>query len=168
MNYFLTGMPGSGKSTLGRRLAKHLSLDFIDLDVEIVKREGQSINQIFAEEGEAYFREQEKEALFKVCRNPNEFVLSTGGGAPCFFENMDFIKGQGLTLFLNVSPEELCRRMWSKGQSNRPLLKGLTKEKLTSNLREKLEDRLPFYTKAHLEIKGDSISLEEILERIKR
>ncbi len=90
MRIFLIGYMGSGKSTLGRRLAKHLNLQFVDMDHYIEERNYKTIPQIFAEEGEAEFRKKERKALEELSEFTN-IIIATGGGAPCFFDNIDIM-----------------------------------------------------------------------------
>ena len=91
MKYFIVGYMASGKSTFGKELAKDKGLPFLDLDESVESREGRSISEIFAKEGEEYFRKREREILHEICNEADEFVLATGGGTPCFFDNMDYI-----------------------------------------------------------------------------
>ena len=87
MRIYLIGLPGSGKTTLGKQVAKALNLTFIDMDEKIEQTEGKSISEIFSKEGEAYFRDIERAMLHQVAQEEN-CIISTGGGAPCFFDNM--------------------------------------------------------------------------------
>src|SRR5438874_1229377 len=107
MKIFLIGMPGSGKTTTGKLLAEKLKLTFVDLDMEIEKSEGRSINQIFEKRKENYFREVESMILKKFCSSSESFVMSTGGGAPCFFNNIKQMNDSGKTIFLDVPAKEI-------------------------------------------------------------
>ena len=129
MKYFIVGYMASGKSTFGKELAKDKGLPFLDLDECVESREGRSISEIFAKEGEEYFRKREREILHEICNEADEFVLATGGGTPCFFDNMDYMNQAGTTVFLNTSPLVIVDR-------------------LEFFVREHLESRLPFYLKA--------------------
>ena len=111
-NIYMLGMPSSGKSTLGRQLAKELNYDFIDLDKRIEVIEGKRIPEIFSIEGEEYFRKVESEQLRKI-PSDNKLVIATGGGTPCFNDNMAFIKSSGISIFLDVAPDNLEERMWA-------------------------------------------------------
>ncbi|WP_017732028.1 shikimate kinase [Nafulsella turpanensis] len=147
----LVGMPGSGKSTLGKILARELHLPFLDLDSRIEEREGQSVPAIFGEKGEEYFRKVERECLQEVLDWPEAVVLASGGGAPCFFDNMELIRKQSVSVYLKVSFPELAERLLTEGAEKRPLLQGYTEtEKLAIFLEEKFAYRLPFYKKANL------------------
>ncbi len=161
MNIFLVGLPGSGKSTLGRQLAKDLDFAFTDTDDEIVEREGRSIPDIFASEGEGYFRILEAAVLKDICKR-DKYIVATGGGTPCFFDNADIINSEGVSVFINVSPEEIARRMISSGNKNRPMTQGKSHAELMQFLKEKYTERLPYYNKARIVITGDDIKLADI------
>jgi shikimate kinase len=150
MKIFLIGMPGCGKSTFGRKAAGQLEMDFIDLDTEIVNHARKSINAIFDEEGEEYFRKVESELLKSLTESHVNFIMATGGGAPCFFDNMDFMNDRGLTFYIDTDVDFLLERLSRKGINKRPLLKKIGQENLEEGLREKLNDRYPFYSKAHI------------------
>lgn len=167
-NIYLVGMPSSGKSTLGRRLAKELGYQFVDLDQLIVADQDMSIPEIFSKFGEVHFREAEKRLLQALPAN-NSLLVATGGGAPCFFDNMDFILESGLSVFLDVPEEELAARIRAHAHDDRPLLSGLSD--LEAELRKKLGERRPFYSRAHLtltpgsDMKAFILSLPELLGR---
>jgi len=148
MKIFLTGMPGCGKSTFGRKIARELSLDFIDLDKEIIKKEELSIIEIFELKGEDHFRKIESELLKEISLVNDNFVLATGGGAPCFYNNMDFMNEQGHTVFIDTPIETLLERLSQSGINKRPLIKKMGEDNLFDGLSEKLNARLPFYKKA--------------------
>ena len=161
-NIFLTGMPSSGKSTLGRQLAKRLDYQFIDMDDLIVNQEISTISEIFKYKGEDYFRQVESKILKGI--KPNQkLVVATGGGVPCFFDNMDFIKANGTSIFLNVQPEDLLKRIQKSEVNNRPLIdKKKSNEILLNELKERYEYRLKFYEQADIQIDG-SVEVEQIL-----
>ena len=161
-NIFLIGMPSSGKSTLGRQLAKHLDYQFVDMDELIVNQELSSISDIFKYKGEDYFRSVESKVLKGI--KPNQkLIIATGGGVPCFFDNIDFIKANGISIFLNVPPEDLLKRIQKSEGNNRPLIdKKKSDEVLLNELRERYENRLKFYEQADIQIDG-SIEVEQIL-----
>jgi shikimate kinase len=161
-NIFLIGMPSSGKSTLGRQLAKRLDYQFIDMDDLIVNQELSSVFDIFKYKGEDYFRKVESKVLKGI--KPNQkLIVATGGGVPCFFDNMDFIKFNGISIFLNVQPEDLLKRIQKSEGNNRPLIdKKKSNEVLLEELKERYENRLKFYEQADIQIDG-SIEVEQIL-----
>src|SRR5258708_25113313 len=101
MKIFIIGLPGSGKTTLGKQVAEKLNLPFIDLDLEIEKLEGKTVQEIFAKRKENYFRELESRTLKNFCSGKSDFVMATGGGAPGFFDNMDVMNNSGKTVFLD-------------------------------------------------------------------
>ena len=161
-NIFLIGMPSSGKSTLGRQLAKRLDYQFVDMDDLIVNQEISSIAEIFKYKGEDYFRQVESKILKNI--KPNQKLLvATGGGVPCFFDNMNFIKVNGTSIFLNVQPEDLLKRIQKSEVNNRPLIdKKKSNEVLLNELQEKYENRLKFYEQADIQVDG-SVEVEQIL-----
>ena len=163
VKYFLVGMPSSGKSTLGKIVARQLNLKFIDLDKEIVVREGMAIVDIFNTKGEEYFRELERKCLLDQIKLKKGFVLATGGGAPCFFDNMDQMNKYGVTIFLNISVDDLFNKLSKKGIQKRPLLKNLSNEGLYLELENKLNDRRKFYKKSKITIDQN---LHDINERV--
>ena len=147
MKYFIVGYMASGKSTFGKELAKDKGLPFLDLDECVESREGRSISEIFAKEGEEYFRKREREILHEICNETDEFVLATGGGTPCFFDNMDYMNQAGTTVFLNTSPLVIVDRL-KRQRADRPLLAMYSDDELEFFVREHLESRLSFYLKA--------------------
>ena len=129
----LIGYMGSGKTTVGRALAKALGLQFYDLDWYIESRRRKTVAQIFAERGEEGFREIERNMLHEVAEFEN-IVLSCGGGTPCFFDNIDYLNQQGDVIWLKASPEVLYKHLLM-GKTERPLLKGKSSEELVSFIR---------------------------------
>lgn len=160
MKIFLVGMPGSGKSTIGAKLADALQLDFLDLDSEIEKKEMKAVKEIFRENGEDYFRQVEAETLRELAGSSRDFVLATGGGAPCFYNGMDTINETGFSIFLDVPIPELVRRL--SNNKDRPLLQTADVEKKLTLL---LETRLPVYRKASITVTDPTP--EVILKKLK-
>lgn len=161
MKIYLVGMPGSGKSTIGRPLALQLNVPFVDLDACIEQREGKSIPDIFRESGELYFRQVEAEELRNWASSSESFVMATGGGAPCFYDGMGVITQTGVSIYLNIPLPELVRRTGDK--THRPLLEGdSVEEKLAALLKE----REAVYKKASFEIAGTSPTLEHVLRAL--
>jgi len=160
---YLVGMPGSGKSTLGKSLADLLGFPLIDIDTEIEKKEGLPITEIFSEKGEQYFREIEKEVLYSIDQSPA--IVATGGGAPCFFDNMQFINANGTSIWLKVAPKALAERVLVK-EGSRPLLKDLKGKGLIEELTKKLESRKGFYQQAHIHYDPISQSISDLETQI--
>jgi len=152
-------MPGCGKSTFGRKVARELNMDFFDLDKAIIEEEGLPITDIFAQKGEDHFREVESRLLREISSTNENFLMATGGGAPCFFDNMDFMNEQGYTIYIDTPVETLMERLSFSGINKRPLLKNMGEENLFEGLTEKLNVRLPFYSQARIAFKYN-VSLE--------
>lgn len=161
---YLTGFMGSGKSHIGQRLAEVLGLPFLDLDEAIEENTGKTINNIFAEEGEAAFRELETAALRQTAELPPT-VVSTGGGAPCFNENMDWMNQQGTTIFLDPPVSVLVQRL-DTGRDHRPLLKPANE--LRAFITEKLASRRHHYEKSDIQLvlTNPNAEVERLLVRL--
>lgn len=142
----LTGYMGAGKTTLGRALADRLGITFIDLDNYIEERYRKSISQIFAEKGEDGFRDIERRMLHEVAEF-EDVIISTGGGTPCFFDNMDYMNQMGLTVYLQASLERLFIRL-SIARKQRPLIKDKSDEELREFIAQQLAKREPYYSRA--------------------
>jgi shikimate kinase len=162
-NIILVGMMSSGKTTLGKKLARVLNYKFVDLDKLIEHDQQMSISSIFSEKGETYFREVESKILRKTAES-REIVLASGGGTPCFHGNMDVINAMGISIFLDVPPEDLAKRIQNHGKDDRPILSGSTS--LKDTLESKINERMPYYSRAHHTLKGE-IDLTHLLEVIK-
>lgn len=145
---FLVGFMGAGKSTLGKKLATHFQADFIDLDTEIEKQSGKSISEFFEIDGETAFRQIEKETLRNL---PNKEILfvASGGGTPCFHENIEWMKENGVVIYLNLPASVLIGRLKEK-KYTRPLIKNLSETELSEYVYKSLEERNPFYEKADI------------------
>ena len=156
MKLFIVGLPGSGKSTLGKQLAARLTLPFLDLDDRIEQHTGEAIRDTFAQRGEAVFREIERRMLQEIIAEHDQFVLATGGGAPCFFDNMDLMNSSGTTLFLDVPIPTIVQRMQGDQISNRPLLQALDQDQLAQEYTAKFEKRLPVYRQAQVVVQADT------------
>ncbi|MCX2586370.1 MULTISPECIES: shikimate kinase [unclassified Pedobacter] len=160
MKIFLIGYMGCGKSTKAKQLAQRLGCPVIDLDTEIVKKSGKTIAEFFAEFGESGFRDYESDML-KTFPYPETCVVATGGGLPCFFDNMDWMNENGTTVYLQMEPAQLVSRL--QNRQKRPLIKDLDDEQLLAFIQLKLAERNPFYTQAKMIINAFDLDAE-ILE----
>ena len=158
---FLIGFMGSGKTTHGRKLASHLKVDFIDLDEVFEKQNNISISNYFTVFGEEKFREKESE-LLKNTAYPENAVISTGGGLPCFFDNLDWMKQHGTIIYLKVPPKVIASRL-TNAKTERPLLQDKTGEELLQFITQKLAEREPFYLKAQVVANGVGISPQKLV-----
>jgi len=163
MKIFLVGLAGSGKTTLGKELAGELDLPFVDLDWEIEKNENKSVREIFNQQGEDHFRKIESELLREWAGSQKDFVMATGGGAPCFFEGMQVINNSGLSIFLDVPIDVLNNRLLAA--KDRPLLDSQGEDERLKKITFLRDARLPVYRKAHIVLQ--ETSLESILRAIK-
>lgn len=152
---FLIGYMGAGKTTLGKAFARETGLTFIDLDWYIEERYHKTVQQLFAEYGEQGFRTLERKMLHEVAEFEN-VVISAGGGTPCFFDNMEYMNACGDTVFLDVAPDVLFRRL-RVARQQRPLLASKSDEELMGFICEALQKRHPFYSKAKFLFKADEL-----------
>lgn len=159
MTIYLIGYMCSGKTTLGNLLKEIADVTFTDLDQYIEEREGQTINEIFAQKGEDEFRNMERKALKDVTETIGG-VIATGGGTPCFFDNMEYMKENGNVVYLNCSREELFERL-KIYKATRPLLKNKNDEEIKEFIENSLPKREPFYNNASIIIDADPLSTEE-------
>jgi shikimate kinase len=162
MKIFLIGMPGSGKTTLGKKIADELHLPFVDLDDEIVKKDGRSITEIFSASGEEYFRQTESATLIEWASSSRDFVMATGGGAPCFHMGIEVINKTGVSVFLDVPIPTLLDRLKSK--TDRPLLSDDLTEK-EQKLRSLRDTRLSCYNEAKIKLTNPDI--QQVLKAIR-
>ncbi len=165
---FLIGYMGAGKTTVGRLLAEKLQLSFIDLDIFIEKRYNKTVREIFIEKGEEKFREIETKALQEIS-DFEDVVISTGGGAPCFNDNILKMNQSGITIYLKVSPVELTKRLDSCKHS-RPIIKDKSTEELECFIVENLEKRDFFYNQAKIIFDAEEIdaNVEQSVEELKK
>lgn len=156
---------GSGKTHWGKLLSAKLQLPFRDLDSLIVEREGKSIAELFAEKGEEYFRYLEKETLEELVREEDSFILSCGGGTPCFFNNIEFMKKNGKVLWLNTTVDVLKERLL-KERMSRPLIREISDEELRRYIIRKLSERKMYYEQADAMVNEESVTLEELIRSL--
>lgn len=162
----LVGLPGSGKSTLGKKLAEQLGFSFYDLDELIVQQEKKSIPEIFYERGEGYFRQAETMALEKQLDADEAMILATGGGAPCFNDNMDRINQKGISVFLDVPMQQIIQRMTSSEVALRPLFQGLDAGEISARLTDLYTARVGYYDQAKIKLSGEDISTELLISEL--
>lgn len=153
---------GAGKTTIGKALSKELGIIFYDLDWYIESRMRKTVSQIFAERGEEGFRKIEYNMLHEVAEFEN-VIISCGGGTPCFFDNMEYLNQQGQVVYLKALPEVLYKHL-QMARVERPLIKGKSQEELLTFIREQLEKREPFYSKARYTL---DVNLMDNYDKIK-
>lgn len=151
---------GVGKTTLGKKLANSLQLDFVDSDEALETKFGCSIAEYFEKYGEEEFRIAEHNWLKELQDQPK--VIATGGGMPCFFDNMQVMNQKGVTLYLERPVKELYHRL-KNAKQKRPLLNQLNEDELLSYIENKLEEREPFYMKANFTLTREQ-QTEEIIK----
>jgi len=166
MKIYLIGLPGCGKSTLGKQLARQLNVDFIDLDQEIEKSIGLPVRGIFKKYGESFFRKQESETLRTVSDAQFDFVMATGGGAPVFHDNMKFMNATGKTIFLDVPTREITNRILQSNKEERPLLASLAPDELKDKIEFLRSQRIVFYSQAQTTLTG-IVQLPDLIAVIK-
>ncbi len=149
----LVGFPGCGKSTLGKKLSAFFNVSFVDLDYEIEKHEHCSITDIFKLKGEKYFRQTEHEVLKRILFSENNFVLATGGGTPCFFDNMSIINQNSISIFIDL-PEHILISRIIQNKSKRPLFANLSEKEIKTTVTRLLAIRKPYYQQAHIHLQN--------------
>lgn len=164
MKVFLIGFMGSGKTTFGKKLANALNYDFIDLDKRIEEEEKMDINAIFKRFGENYFRKKESEVL-KNLEKKHFTIVSTGGGTPCFFDNMNWIKSNGKSIYLKASPGFLFSRI--KDSPNiRPLFSGMEEIEIQAAILDLLTKREVFYEQADHIVDCKTLAISEVVNKL--
>ena len=156
---------GSGKTTHGRKLAGVLGYSFMDMDTGIEKEQGMTINEIFEKKGEDFFRLLEQDLLLKIFRLDN-LVVSTGGGVPCFGDNLEMINKNGISIYLKLTPEMLTSRLRFSGKT-RPLVKDLPDDELLNFVYHQLEEREVWYMKATIICNAMNLDINELADRIR-
>ena len=163
MKIFLIGFMGSGKTHWGRQLSAKLQLPFYDLDTVIVEKEKQSVAEIFARQGEEYFRYQERDTLEEITHDQESFILSCGGGTPCFFNNIEFMKKSGKVIWLNTSIDALTNRL-QKERMTRPLISDVEEADLRRYVIRKLSERRMYYQQADVTVEEVNTNLDELIK----
>jgi len=160
MNVFLIGFMGCGKTTLAKKLSARLGYDLIDLDLEIEKKLGTSVAAYFAEHGEEAFRKLESETL-KTLNYGEHTVIATGGGTPCYYDNMDWMNLNGHTIYIEMSVAALVQRL-ENGKAKRPLLKDLDPAAMHNFIEKKLSERTVHYKKAKSVVSGLNLTADDL------
>lgn len=152
---FLVGFMGCGKTTIGRFIARDMGWQFIDMDDFFEQKHQCTINEYFAQYGENGFRDAEHQVITELCKVEHA-IIATGGGAPCFFNNMELMRHSGATIYINVAPEQLTERL-IKNSSSRPLLAGKSADEMLIYVKQKLNERETFYRQAHMIVDGENV-----------
>lgn len=161
MLIFLIGYMGCGKSSLGQPLSRLMNYSFIDLDSTIERVCEMKIEDIFAQFGEEYFRKEERRQLIELCETSENCVISTGGGTPCYNDNMEIMKRYGLTVYINLEKNILISRLLSS-KKKRPLIQSMTEEELREFVGNSLASREPIYNQSEINITGRNIKPYDI------
>lgn len=161
---YITGFMGCGKTTAGKKLAEALSFSFIDLDLEIERKEQKAISEIFATSGEEYFRLAESEALRNL-EIGTDTVVSTGGGTPCYRDNLLYMKQTGILIYLKMTPHQLKDRLGVM-TGKRPLLKDLKESEMTGFIASKLREREPYYNQATIVVDGSDPDIRFLSNKV--
>ena len=159
---FIIGYMCSGKSSISRKLASRLGYNSFDTDDLFEEKYHVSVNDFFEKYGEDYFRKFEAEILRKT-GDLRKVVISTGGGTPCYYDNMKWMKDNGMTVFIKVSPTTAYNRLVT-AKRKRPLVNGKTSEELMRYIETHYGSRLSYYEQAELTVKGENFNIEKLLE----
>ena len=155
---------GVGKSTIGKKLAKYLGYEFIDLDDIFEQKYKISIDSFFSKYDEELFRKMEHEMLLETFSKQNA-VIATGGGTPCFHNAMEKINSRGLSIYIKMTPSAIAQRL-STSKRKRPLIEGIPKEELKNFIKDKLAGRKPIYNQARLHTDGINVNVPELAKII--
>lgn len=165
MKIFLLGFMGSGKTHWGGQLSQKLGLPFYDLDEQVTSHEGKTINAIFEEHGEEYFRLVEKDMLHIITESHDSLIMACGGGTPCYFNNIEYMNKSGTTVWLDTPLQTLYERLL-KERTHRPLLKSLSDDQVRNFIAKKFSDRKIYYEQAAIVIQEDPVQLDKLIEKI--
>jgi len=166
MKYFFVGFMGCGKTSVASKFAKSINHSFIDMDAWIEQQEQKSVSEIFSTSGESYFRALETNMLDKAILSEN-VVISTGGGAPCFNNNMQKMNEIGFTVYLKADNEILLGRL-KLGKEKRPLIANLSTEELRNYISQKLAEREKYYLQAKQILEMKNLSVNQIIKLLKK
>lgn len=162
---------GCGKSTLGRKLSKVTNFRFVDMDSEIEQREGASVGDIFKFAGEEYFRRAERTLIEELAETEGDIIISTGGGAPTWTDNMEYMNRKGECVYLRRTAQQIASRLSPNGRQKRPKLRGLNDEELVAFMTQNMAEREPFYMQARHIVdcaeRSDAEIINIILEYLK-
>lgn len=164
MRIYLIGLKNSGKTTTGKKLANKLKLKFLDLDELIQQRDGRHVTEIFSQDGEATFREKEQNALH-ITSELKDTVIATGGGAPRFFDNMEFMNANGVTIYLRLDEGTLVGRLKSAAK-DRPVVKGKNPEEIRQYVKDILENHEHLYLQAKYVVDAKRLAPDDLVARI--
>lgn len=158
-------MPGSGKSTIGSELAVELDYHFWDLDVEIEINEGLTIPEFFEQRGEEVFRQSEHNNLVNLSNQRSSFLMSTGGGTPCFHDGIEFMNQKGVTIFINTSIHRIVKHVMLQ-QGSRPMFKDFSEDQIHQRMQLLLESRFSTYAKAQIIIEDKDVNVMAIKQKL--
>lgn len=161
---FLLGFMGTGKTHWAQQWADVHEAVFVDLDHEIEQEVGKSVLDIFDENGEVFFREVEAKKLREILSADN-LIVSTGGGAPCFHDNMQWMNEHGITVLLEAGAQYILERVLHEKQK-RPLIKNLNEAELLFFIQQKLEERMPFYSQAQYRLSAENLAYDSLFQII--
>lgn len=156
---------GSGKTHWGKQVSEKLQIPFFDLDEQIIAHEEKAIAEIFAENGEEYFRVLERDILHIITDGHENFVMACGGGTPCYYNNIDYMNQSGTTIWINTTIDNLFQRLILEKET-RPLIKNLTNDQLRGFIIKKFSDRKIYYEQADIIIDEDPVLLEDLVQKI--
>ena len=164
MLIYLVGYMGSGKTTVGKKLAKKLGFRFIDLDDMIERKYRIEVSGFFQKYDENSFRKIEHDTLAQTFQF-SDTIIATGGGVPCFFDNMESINKIGNSIYIEMSSLSLFHRL-NNSKRPRPLVQDKSHEELKQFIKGHLKERLPYYSKAHITINGENLDMDNLVEKI--
>lgn len=165
MKIFFIGFMGAGKTHWGRLLSQKLGLPFFDLDEQLTAHAGKSIPEIFETDGEEHFRLLEKEVLYIITESHDSFIMACGGGAPCYYNNIEYMNRAGTTVWLNTGLSSLFDRL-AVERDKRPLIRNLSDDQLKAYITRKFADRKIYYEQADIIIDDEPLQLETLIEKI--